>query len=83
MKTNTKTEQSRQAGLSQKPRESGRAGNGASPAQSSKMNEERRRDARAAAEQIGGTRAYVAKNAKLIETVLNAFGGRVLAVVTE
>lgn len=45
--------------------------------------EDRRAEARAAAEQIGGTRAYVAKNAKLIETVLNAFGGRVLAVVTE
>ena len=83
MKTNTKTEQSRQAGLSQKPRESGRAGNGASPAQSSKMNEERRRDARAAAEQIGGTRAYVAKNTETILAVLTIFGGRVLAVVTE
>ena len=45
--------------------------------------EDRRREARAAAEQIGGTGAYVAKNAKLIETVLTIFGGRVLAVVTE
>ena len=45
--------------------------------------EDRRREARAAAEQIGGCGEYVNRNAKLIETVLNAFGGRVLAVVTE
>lgn len=83
MKTNTKTEQSRQAGLSQKPRESGRAGNGAKPSPGGKMNEERRAEARAAAEQIGGTGAYVAKNAETILAVLNIFGGRVLAVVTE
>ena len=45
--------------------------------------EDRRREARAAAEQIGGTRAYVAKNTETILAVLTIFGGRVLAVVTE
>lgn len=45
--------------------------------------EDRRAEARAAAEQIGGTGAYVAKNTETILAVLTIFGGRVLAVVTE
>lgn len=78
MKTNPKSEQTKQAGLSQRTSESGRAGNGASPAQAGKVKE-----ARKAAAVIGGRREFQKRNAAVILSALEIFGGRVLAVVTE